>query len=75
MIAAAKKGMVTSPPSPWVKPRWTAIGSAPNSGATKLSMSGKLAEMISAGIARGVSRLSPMRPSSAPTSEWVRLSN
>ena len=44
MIAAAKKGMVTSPPSPWVKPRWAAIGSIPNSGATKLSMSGRFAD-------------------------------
>ena len=42
---------------------------APNSGATKMSMSGMLAAMISAGMARGLRRLSPMRPSRQPTSD------
>src|SRR6476646_5463769 len=37
-------------------------------------MSGRLAEMTSAGIAPGLSRLSPIRPSSAPTRVCVRLS-
>src|SRR5207302_509756 len=38
-------------------------------------MSGRLAERISAGIARGVRRFSPARPRTAPTRLWVRLSN
>jgi hypothetical protein len=51
IIAVAKKGKVTSPPMPCVKPRCAAIGSIPNNGATKLSMSGRFAERTSAGIA------------------------
>src|SRR6478735_4292086 len=37
-------------------------------------MSGRFAEMMSAGMARGVRRLRPMRPSTAPTRLCVRLS-